>query len=131
LAYHPVHIIEHLGFMGTSVIAWFGLLCDAPSLPKPRRLAQLVYLFAMTLPMKLLGAIITIADAPIYQAYVNAPRMFGLSPLEDQRDGGLLMWLPGGLALWGSMAYVFTRWWKEEKERQAEETRAYLEGRAG
>ena len=125
LTYHPVHIVEHLGFMGTSVIAWFGLLCHAPSLPPPRRFAQLFYLFVMTLPMKLLGAIITIADAPIYQGYLAAPRVFGLTPLQDQGWGGLLMWLPGGLALWGSMIYVFAQWWREEKAKQAEEAQAF------
>lgn len=115
LAVHPVHIVEHLMFMSTSVLAWFGLLCSSPSLPRPSRIAQLIFLFVMTLPMKLLGAIITLADGVLYQGYLEAPRIWGLSPILDQGYGGLLMWLPGGMVLWASMIYVFVQWVREEK----------------
>jgi putative membrane protein len=124
LANHPVHIVEHLSFMGTSVIAWFGLLCASPSLPRPSPIYQLVYLFVMTLPMKLLGAIITLADDVIYRGYDAAPRMWGITPMIDQGYGGLLMWLPGGLVLWGSMIYVFARWVESERAAQALEIAA-------
>jgi putative membrane protein len=118
LKYHPLHIVEHLSFMTTSVIAWFGLLCASPSLKRPSPLLQLVYLFCMTLPMKLLGAILTLSDNVIYHGYDAAPRMWGITPMADQGYGGLLMWLPGGLVLWGSMIYVFSRWVKSEREAQ-------------
>lgn len=127
---HNWHVVEHLGFMSTSVIAWFGLLCSAPSLPKPHRFAQMFYLFAMTLPMKLLGAIITLADEPIYEGYLEAPRIWGITPMLDQSYGGLLMWLPGGLVLWSSMIYVFVQWVKEERGARAAEVAALGEGRS-
>ena len=125
LAYHPIHIVEHLSFMATAVIAWFGLLCTAPSLPRPSPLFQMVYLFVMTIPMKLLGAIITLADDVIYRGYDAAPRMWGLTPMIDQGYGGLLMWLPGGLVLWGSMIYVFARWVESERAAQRAQVEAY------
>lgn len=128
LEVHNIHIIEHLGFMLTSVIAWFGLLCSAPSLPKLHRFSQILYLFIMTLPMKLLGAIITLSTEPIYQGYLAAPRIWGISPLMDQGYGGLLMWLPGGLVLWGSMIYVFVQWVREEKALQQSEVAALNAG---
>jgi putative membrane protein len=115
LRWHPVHIVEHLSFMTTAVIAWVGLLCSAPSLPRPSPLLQLLYLFCMTLPMKLLGAIITLADHVIYHGYDVAPRVWGLTPMQDQGWGGLLMWLPGGLVLWASMIYVFSKWVESER----------------
>jgi len=118
LANHNVHIVEHLSFMSTAIIAWVGLLCTAPSLPKPLPLLQMLYLFVMTLPMKLLGAIITLSNSLIYQGYNEAPRLWGLTPMADQVWGGLLMWLPGGLALWASMLYIFINWWNQEKASQ-------------
>lgn len=126
LRVHNWHIVEHLGFMTTSVIAWFGLVCTAPSLPRNHRFAQLLYLFCMTLPMKLLGAIITLADSPIYEGYLKAPRVWGISPMLDQEYGGLLMWLPGGLVLWSCMIYVFAQWIKEERASQAADVAAHL-----
>ncbi len=130
LAYHPVHIVEHLSFMATSVIAWFGLLCASPSLPRPAPIYQLLYLFAMTVPMKLLGAIITLADGVIYRGYDAAPRMWGITPMVDQGYGGLLMWLPGGLVLWGSMIYVFARWVESERLEQKRDVEAYRAAQA-
>ncbi|MDP2316013.1 MAG: cytochrome c oxidase assembly protein [Pseudomonadota bacterium] len=124
LKYHPVHIVEHVSFMATAVIAWFGLLCTAPSLPRPKPIFQMLYLFVMTIPMKLLGAIITLADDVIYHGYDSAPRMWGLTPMIDQGYGGLLMWLPGGLVLWGSMIYVFARWVESERAAQKAEVDA-------
>lgn len=121
LTYHPVHVVEHLSFMTTAVIAWFGLLCSAPSLPRPSPLLQMLFLFCMTIPMKLLGAIITLASDVIYHGYDDAPRMWGMTPMVDQGWGGLLMWLPGGLVLWGSMIYVFGRWVVTEREASARE----------
>lgn len=121
---HNWHVVEHLGFMITSVIAWFGLLCFAPSLPTSHRFAQLLFLFIMTLPMKLLGAMITLADEPIYKGYLQAPRIWGITPELDQAYGGLLMWLPGGMVLWSSMIYVFAQWIKEERASQANEVAA-------
>ncbi len=120
LKYHNLHIVEHLGFMGTAIIAWVGLLCSAPSLPRPHRLAQLLYLFLMSLPMKLLGAIITLSTTVIYTGYLDAPRIAGITPIMDQGYGGLLMWLPGGLVIWASMIYVFAKWVQEEKARPPE-----------
>lgn len=126
LANHEVHVVEHLTFMATAVIAWFGLLCSAPSLPKKSRIAQMVYLFVMTIPMKLLGAIITLADEVIYEGYLQAPRLWGITPMQDQGYGGLLMWLPGGMALWASMIYVFAQWVKEERAARAAEVAALV-----
>lgn len=120
LTYHPVHVVEHLTFMTSAVVAWFGLLCSAPSLRRPNPLLQMVYLFVMTLPMKLLGAIITLSDDLIYHGYDGAPRIWGITPMDDQEWGGLLMWLPGGLVLWASMIYVFARWVESERASSSE-----------
>ncbi|HSB55682.1 MAG TPA: cytochrome c oxidase assembly protein, partial [Gemmatimonadales bacterium] len=67
------------------------------------------------IPMQILGAIITFADEPLYTWYVNAPRTWGLSPLDDQKLGGLLMWVPGNLWIWGAMSLLFFRWAKTER----------------
>jgi putative membrane protein len=118
IANHEIHIAEHLSFMATAVIGWVGLLCDAPSLPRRPPMLQLIYLFFMTVPMKLLGAIITLSSSLIYHGYERAPRLWGWTPMDDQVIGGLLMWLPGGIAMWLSMLYVFVRWWDREKAEE-------------
>jgi putative membrane protein len=87
-------------------------LPEVPPLPLAGRM---LYLFLVSIPMQLVAAIITFADTPLYEWYVHAPRTWGLSPLDDQKYGGLLMWVPGNLWLFGAIAIIFFRWAAEER----------------
>lgn len=109
-----VHIFEHLLFIATAIIAWWPVLSPLPEM-RLRPPARVFYLILLTLPMKGIGALLTLADEVLYPAYALAPRVFGLGPFEDQRLGGLLMWLPAGLILWGAAAVIFFRWWETEQ----------------
>jgi len=54
-------------------------------------------LLAMMVAMGLLGALITLAGAPLYAPHWLTTQPWGLTPLEDQQLAGLLMWAPGAL----------------------------------
>jgi cytochrome c oxidase assembly factor CtaG len=56
------------------------------------------------------------AGDPLYLWYEAAPRTLGLSPLDDQRVGGLLMWVPGNLWMFGAIAILFFLWNREEPD---------------
>ncbi|PWS35470.1 hypothetical protein DFH01_17820 [Falsiroseomonas bella] len=50
------------------------------------------------LQMGALGALLTFAPRPLYAPHApDVTLPWGLTPLEDQQLGGLLMWVPGGL----------------------------------
>src|SRR5947199_280980 len=88
LEHHALHIVQHLVFLATAVIMWWPVLSPVPELPRASYLAQLLYLFALGLPMSLAGALITLADRVLYPFYVAAPRVWeGLAPLADQGLG--------------------------------------------
>ena len=112
---HDYHVLEHVLFMGSAVFAWWPLLSRSKRFPAISWGWQLIYLFAMSLPMKALGAVLTFKADSMYQFYAAAPRVWGLTPAGDQRLGGLLMWLPAGLVLWGLAARAFFRWFYEER----------------
>jgi putative membrane protein len=111
---HNLHILQHLLFISTSVIMWWPILSPVPELPRASYPAQLLYLFLLGIPMSVVGAMITLADDPLYPFYVAAPRVFGLTPLADQQIGGLMMWVPGGLVFWLAMTVVWFRWARRE-----------------
>ncbi len=70
--------------------------------------------------MMISAALITLADHAMYQWYVEAPRIWNLSPLEDQQQGGAIMWVPGALTLWLGITAVYFRWThREMKEDEA------------
>jgi putative membrane protein len=112
---HNVHIVTHLLFMAGAVLLWWPVMSPTPLLPGLGPAMGMLYLFLVQLPMQLLGAIITFADEPLYTWYVSAPRTWGLSPLDDQKLGGLLMWVPGNLWIWGAMSVLFFAWARQER----------------
>jgi cytochrome c oxidase assembly factor CtaG len=64
-----------------------------------------------------LGALIALAEHPLYPFYSLAPRVVpGLGWLTDQQYAGLLMWLPGHLILWLPMGILFFRWFASERD---------------
>jgi putative membrane protein len=114
---HDFHIVMHLMVMGTAILMWWPVLgggaVDRP-LAAP---AQMLYLFLLGTPMMAVAALITFPNHALYDWYALAPRFMGMSAVDDQRLGGLIMWVPGGLYYWGAMSVVYFRW-------SARETRA-------
>lgn len=110
MANHAVHIVQHLMFMVVSVLMWWPLLSPLPELPRLSYPGQMLYCFLMVIPMSIVSIYIALADSVLYPAYASAPRLWGLSPLEDQQMGGLIMWIPGGLFFYGVMTVIFFRW---------------------
>jgi len=120
MRHHGLHIVQHLVFLATSVVMWWPVLSPLPELPRASYPGQLLYLFLLGIPMSVVGAMITLADTPLYPFYVAAPRVWGLSPLDDQQIGGLIMWVPGGLVFWLAMTVVWFRWSVREEQGDAE-----------
>jgi putative membrane protein len=116
MAHHEVHIVQHLCFMVTSVLMWWPVLSPLPELPRLSYPMQMLYLFLMTIPMSIVAISIGYADHILYPAYASAPRVWGISPLEDQLIGALIMWIPGGLFFFAIISVVFFRWQQEGGE---------------
>ena len=107
---HNLHIVQHLVFLTTAVIMWWPVLSPVPELPRLPHLLQMLYLFLLGIPMAITGALIALSDRVLYPFYAGAPRVGGLSPLDDQQIGGLLMWVLGGLMLWIVITVVWFRY---------------------
>lgn len=120
MRHHPLHIVQHLVFLASSVVMWWPVLSPVPELPRASYPGQLLYLFLLGIPMSIVGAMITLASSPLYPFYVAAPRVWGLSPIDDQQIGGLIMWVPGGLVFWIAMTVVWFRWGMREERGDAE-----------
>jgi len=110
LEHHPVHIVQHLMFMVAAVLLWWPILSPLPELPRLPYPMQMLYLFLTTIPMSIVAVYITYGGTLLYPAYAAAPRIAGLSPLQDQLLGGLIMWIPGGLVFFGVISVIFFRW---------------------
>jgi putative membrane protein len=119
MAVHPVHIVEHLMFLAAAVLMWWPFLSPLPELPRLAYPGQMLYCFLMSIPMSIVAIYIAMADHVLYPAYEAAPRIWGLSPLEDQQLGGLIMWIPGGIVFYIVMSIVFFKWAQRGEDHAA------------
>jgi len=116
LEHHRWHVVEHLVLMATALVAWWPVLSPSARLPRLHYGAQILYLAAFGIPMTVVAAMITGAEHTLYPFYAAAPRLFELTPLADQRLGGLIMWVPAGLIPLMAFTVVFFRWVSVEAE---------------
>ena len=118
---HGVHIVEHLVFMAAAMLMWWPLASNMPELPRLSYPLQVAYLFLLSIAQLILFAPITFSKEPLYEWYVNAPRIWHVSALVDQQMGGIIMKMGGGLLFLTLIIVLFFRWFgEEEKRRQAE-----------
>lgn len=119
LASHPVHISQHLMFIAAAVFMWWPLTSQLPELPRASYPAQMMYCFLLTVPMGVIAIFISMAEDLLYPAYAIAPRIWGMSPMQDQQYGGLIMWIPGALFFYGVMSIVFFKWQRRDADDEA------------
>jgi putative membrane protein len=113
-----VHSLEHACFFTGGVLLWMALL---GLLPGPRwfgpgaRLAGLGFVWLVGVS---LANLFIWSDRAYYPPYVEAPRTWGLSALEDQRAGGGVMLVE--MMLVGAIVFVVLglRWLGEAERRQ-------------
>ncbi len=86
--------VMHASLLAAAVWLWRGLLLAAADRPEVVFLAGI----ATAAQMSALGAFLTFAPRAIFPPHAYTTLPWGLTPLEDQQLGGLLMWVPGGLA---------------------------------
>ena len=126
LNHHSVHVVQHLMFISVAVMMWWPVVAPAPELERiPDGPALMLYVFAFGIPMTILSAFLTMSDRLIYPYYELAPRVTSLGPLEDQRLGGLLMWIPGMLIFWVAITAIWFRWTREEYQEWRREAREF------
>jgi cytochrome c oxidase assembly factor CtaG len=119
-----IHIVEHLLFISTAFLNWWPILSPLPELPRLPYPAQILYLFLDAVPSTVLGAIFAFASNVMYATYAAAPRIFGVSALDDQLFGGLIMAMPGGMIYLVALSIVFFLWLG--REDRAEDGRALV-----
>jgi putative membrane protein len=116
---HGWHVVEHLVLLGASVVGWWPILSRSTRLPALPYAGQLLYLFVFGMPMTVVAAMVTGAEHVLYPYYAAAPRLFDLTPLADQRLGGVIMWVPAGIIPVVAFTVVFFRWAAAEHEADA------------
>jgi putative membrane protein len=96
LLHAGIHALQHASFLFPALLFWWAVLEEATPARSPG--AAIAYLFTTMLHTSALGALLAVSGHTWYPAYGAGAAQYGLSALEDQQLGGLIMWVPGGLA---------------------------------
>ena len=121
---HQLHIVQHLMFIAVATMMWWPVIAPAPELERiPDGPLLMLYVFAFGIPTTILSAFITMSESLFYGFYGEAARVSSLSAMEDQRLGGLLMWIPGMLIFWTAITGIWLRWTREEYVEWRQEAR--------
>jgi putative membrane protein len=106
---HPaVHALQHTSFLFPALLFWWAVLGETRT--GDNRGAAIAYLFTTMLHTGALGALFAMSGRVWYPAYGDNASVYGLSALEDQQLGGLIMWVPGGLAYVIAGLALCARW---------------------
>lgn len=111
------HLLEHACFAVSSMLMWRNLVDPHPMkspIPLPARILYLGFIMAANVA---LSAYLTFKEHVLY-AYEGIPlpswwERWG--HLQDQRVGGLIMWVPGGIIMLVAMTVVFFVWAAREQ----------------
>ena len=116
LANDGMHWAQHTSFFVAAVIFWWSVLVSGP-LAERRGIATLS-VFTTGVHTSILGALLTFSTQVWYPTYVRTGGIWGLTPLEDQQLGGLIMWVPGG-TVFVIVGIVLVAMWLKEMEKRA------------
>lgn len=108
--------VEHGALVAIGLVFWWPVVSGAPrAVSTPTRIG---YLFAGFVGSVFLGLALTFAGSAFYDTYEDAPRLWGLSPLEDQNLGGVLMTAEQALVFLSAIGFFLLRLLREEHERE-------------
>jgi putative membrane protein len=108
-----LHALEHLSFVVPAMIFWTGLLHPA----RKRRLSSGMGVLAIWLLLAqggIVSALLVFSDQPLY-VYTGA---HGLTAMEDQQLGGVLMWMPGSIVYGIAGIATFLQWFRAMEGRE-------------
>jgi putative membrane protein len=117
-----VHLLEHASFFAAGVVLWWPLIQPVPMRRRLTGLQPLGYIAAAKAGLAALGLYLAWSSTTLYDYYEQTPRIWGLSPIEDQNIGGVIMMVEQSFTLVLVMVALFVRMLaqSEEEERRRE-----------
>ena len=107
---HPLlHALEHLSFFAAGIALWWPLVQPIPMRRALTGLQPLGYIAAAKGGLAALGLFLAWSSSAHYPWYEDAPRIWGLTAVEDQNVAGVIMMVEQSLTLVLVMVWVFVR----------------------
>lgn len=111
----PGHFAAHLLLVVVSAVMWLPVVHRLSDLPTMSHPVKMGYLFLQSVLPNVPTAFLVFAETGVYSWYVAAPRVFGISVIDDQQIAGAIMKVGGTMIIWSTIVVMFFRWYKESE----------------
>lgn len=111
LADPSLHVLQHTCFFVSAFLFWWVVFSS-----RAVGTTSLACLFTTMLHTSALAVLLTFAPAPWYAHDATIP--FGLTALEDQQLGGLVMWVPGASAYVVAGLAIVASWLRQPRAQR-------------
>ena len=106
-----VHFGMHALWVTAALVFWMPVVNRAPQhFPKLNAPLQMAYLFLSSIIPTVPASWLTWTETPLFPEYAQAPRLWGVSAVQDMQAAGAVMKLGGGIFLWSLIVVIFFRW---------------------
>jgi putative membrane protein len=105
---NAVHTAQHASFLGSALLFWWAAIRQ--HVGRKHYGPGLFYIFATATHTSILGALLTFSNLPWYDVYRSTVGAWGLTSLEDQQLGGLIMWIPPAFVYLAIFLWIFAQW---------------------
>jgi cytochrome c oxidase assembly factor CtaG len=92
------HDVEHLCFLGTSLLFWFCIIRPWPAAQRKHSWGILIYLVGADFVNSALSAFLAFCGRTVYPYYLVHANPLQMDPLSDQVLGAVVMWVFGSTA---------------------------------
>jgi putative membrane protein len=100
------HVVEHICFLATSILFWWCVIRPWPAARQRTRWGIIIFLLSADIVNTILSAFLAFCGHPVYTYYLHRPNPFGISPIEDQILGAVIMWVFGSLIFLIPAVYI-------------------------
>lgn len=128
-------IMSNMLWMNLSIIIllplaflmWWPVLSPIHDLNELKPLHKIAYIFGMGVLLTPACALIIFSKEILYQTYIDLPRLYGVSLLDDQQSGGIVMKVMQEVIYGFVLTKIFFQWVRDEKIKNKEEDKIRLE----
>lgn len=109
-----------------ALLMWWPVLSPV-KMNELKPLYKVAYIFGMGMLLTPACALIIFSKEILYDTYLEMPRLYGISLLDDQQSGGIVMKVMQEVIYAIALAIIFFQWTRSEKNKTREEDRVRLE----
>lgn len=107
----------------TAFFMWWPIFSPIDKFNTLKPLHKVAYIFGMGMLLTPACALIIFSKDILYTTYLDVPRLFGISLLDDQQSGGIVMKIMQEFIYGAIIAVIFTQWIKYDRKNTEEEDR--------